>query len=124
MNKTIPFLSTLHARENDLTFVSAPDGLISAIRSALSGLLDGRYPCKPGRRNPNYAQCVDSLCFYNDWDWEAVNIPYDFNFPVLSDPILESQAWELREAHSNDPSVIVTLVTVSTAKKNFHFLIK
>lgn len=124
MTKTIPFLSTLHARENFLIFTAASEKVISRVRMDLCGLLDGRYPCKPGTGIPDYAQCVDSLCFYNDWGWESVNIPSDFTMPRLPEPIKETQAWELREAHSSDPAVIVTLVTVSTDKKNFHYLIK
>lgn len=124
MTHTIPFLSTLHARENTLTIISSPVRIVSAIRSALTGLLDGRYPCKPGRRNPNYAQCVDSLCFYNDWGWEAVNIPSDFQAPQLLEPVIETQAWELRNCGIDRSSPVVTLVTISTDKKNFHYLIK
>lgn len=124
MTKTIPFLSALHARENYLIATAASEKIYSRIYMNLSGLLDGRYPCKPGEGVPDYAQCMDALCFYNDWSWEAVNIPSDFTIPRIPEPIKETQAWELREAHSSEPAVIVTLVTISTDKKNFHYLIK
>lgn len=83
-----------------------------------------QIPLQTGRRNPNYAQCVDSLCFYNDWGWEAVNIPSDFQAPQLLEPVIETQAWELRNCGIDRSSPVVTLVTISTDKKNFHYLIK